>query len=110
MAGGRHPIDHKDHRLRKDFSRSTLVRLLGDWAPVPAPDVRQDFAQRLSQWVGVADAITLLNRGRSLGTYRKGEISREKVLEMMAGGKELVDLEAELAAMNQQAPTEQLGA
>ena len=59
MAGGRHPIDHKDHRLRKDFSRSTLVRLLGDWAPVPAPDVRQDFAQRLSQWVGVADAITL---------------------------------------------------
>ncbi len=45
--------------MRKDFSRSTLVRLLGDWAPLPAPDVRQDFAQRLSQWVGVADAITL---------------------------------------------------
>ena len=45
--------------MRKDFSRSTLVRLLGDWAPVPAPDARQDFAQRLSQWVGVADAITL---------------------------------------------------
>ncbi|MBL9036160.1 MAG: sugar ABC transporter ATP-binding protein [Rhodospirillaceae bacterium] len=51
----------------------------------------------------VADTITLLNRGRSLGSYAKGEISREKVLEMMAGGKELVDLEAELAAMSQQA-------
>ena len=58
----------------------------------------------------VADTITLLNRGRSLGSYRKGEISRDRVLEMMAGGKELVDLEAELAAMNQQAPTEHLSA
>ncbi len=48
----------------------------------------------------VADTITLLNRGRSLGTFAKGEISRDRVLEMMAGGKELVDLEAELAAMN----------
>ena len=48
----------------------------------------------------VADTITLLNRGRSLGTFAKGEISRERVLEMMAGGKDLVDLEAELAAMN----------
>ena len=48
----------------------------------------------------VGDTITLLNRGRSLGTFRKGEISRDRVLEMMAGGKELVDLETELAAMN----------
>ena len=51
----------------------------------------------------VADTITLLNRGRSMGSFRKGEISRDCVLEMMAGGKELVDLETELAAMNQQA-------
>jgi simple sugar transport system ATP-binding protein len=49
----------------------------------------------------VADTITLLNRGRSMGSFRKGEISRDRVLEMMAGGKELVDLETELAAMNQ---------
>jgi simple sugar transport system ATP-binding protein len=48
----------------------------------------------------VADTITLLNRGRSLGTFRKGEISRDRVVEMMAGGKELVDLETELAAMS----------
>ena len=51
----------------------------------------------------VADTITLLNRGRSMGSYAKGEISREKVLEMMAGGKELVDLETELSAMSQAA-------
>jgi simple sugar transport system ATP-binding protein len=53
----------------------------------------------------VADTITLLNRGRSLGTFAKGEISRERVLEMMAGGTELVDLEAELAAMSRPGAT-----
>jgi simple sugar transport system ATP-binding protein len=44
----------------------------------------------------VADRFTLLNRGRSLGTFAKQEISRERVLEMMAGGKELDALTAEL--------------
>jgi simple sugar transport system ATP-binding protein len=47
----------------------------------------------------VGDLFTLLNRGRSLGTFRKDEISREKVTEMMAGGRELVDLTAELEAI-----------
>ncbi|MBX6320634.1 MAG: sugar ABC transporter ATP-binding protein [Rhodospirillaceae bacterium] len=47
----------------------------------------------------VADVFTLLNRGRSMGTFRKGETTRERVTELMAGGRELVDLEAELAAM-----------
>jgi ABC-type lipoprotein export system ATPase subunit len=45
----------------------------------------------------VGDAFTLLNRGRTLGTFRKEEISREEVLNMMAGGKELAQLDAELA-------------
>jgi simple sugar transport system ATP-binding protein len=45
----------------------------------------------------VGDTFTLLNRGRSLGTFAKSEISRDRVLELMAGGKELVDLTAELA-------------
>jgi simple sugar transport system ATP-binding protein len=44
----------------------------------------------------VADRFTLLNRGRSLGTFAKQEISRERVLEMMAGGKEMDALTAEL--------------
>jgi hypothetical protein len=38
----------------------------------------------------------MLNRGRTLGTFRKGEITREEVLEMMSGGKELKELGAEL--------------
>lgn len=46
----------------------------------------------------VGDRFTMLNRGRSLGTFAKGEISREEILGMMAGGKELDQLTAELEA------------
>lgn len=44
----------------------------------------------------VADVFTLLSRGGSLGTFRKEDISREEVLNMMAGGAELESLDAEL--------------
>jgi simple sugar transport system ATP-binding protein len=37
----------------------------------------------------VGDVFTLLNRGRSLGTFRKSEISYEDVLSVMAGGEAL---------------------
>jgi simple sugar transport system ATP-binding protein len=36
----------------------------------------------------VGDLFTVLNRGRSLGTYRAGELSREQLQDMMAGGVE----------------------
>ena len=45
----------------------------------------------------MADAFTLLSRGGSLGSFRKEEVSREEVLNMMAGGAELESLDAELA-------------
>lgn len=45
----------------------------------------------------VADAFTILKRGQSYGTFRKTDVSREEVLNMMAGGQELASLEAELA-------------
>jgi simple sugar transport system ATP-binding protein len=50
----------------------------------------------------VADRFTMLNRGKSLGTFAKRDVTLQDVTEMMAGGKELVDLEAELrtAALN----------
>ncbi len=44
----------------------------------------------------VGDAFTILNRGRTYGTFQKAEVSREEVLNMMAGGKELDELSAEL--------------
>lgn len=45
----------------------------------------------------VGDAFTILKRGRSYGTFRKSEVSREDVLGMMAGSEELDLLEAELS-------------
>jgi simple sugar transport system ATP-binding protein len=44
----------------------------------------------------VGDKFTVLNRGRTLGTHRKDGIERERLLNMMAGGKELEQLSAEL--------------
>ena len=45
----------------------------------------------------VGDRFTILNRGRSYGTFDKAEVSREEVLAMMAGGEELEALSHELA-------------
>ncbi len=40
----------------------------------------------------IGDSFTLLNRGRSLGTFSKAEISKNEVLDMMAGGAEMQQL------------------
>ncbi len=48
----------------------------------------------------VGDRFTILKRGRSSGTYGKSTISRDQLLNLMAGGKELVDLEAEIAKLH----------
>ena len=42
------------------------------------------------------DRFTILKRGRSTGTYARDAITRDELLALMAGGKELVDLEAEI--------------
>jgi simple sugar transport system ATP-binding protein len=44
----------------------------------------------------VGDRFTILKRGRSMGTHSVDKISRDELLNLMAGGKELVDLEAEI--------------
>jgi len=44
----------------------------------------------------VGDVFTLLNRGRSQGTFRKDQITEAEVLDMMAGGRDLKYLQAEL--------------
>jgi hypothetical protein len=45
--------------LPSTFSSSSLVRLLGDWAPLGAPVSGMDFAERLSLWLNAFDAIGL---------------------------------------------------
>ncbi len=44
----------------------------------------------------VGDRFLLLNRGRSMGDYAKGEISRDELTRLMAGGAELEQLAHEL--------------
>lgn len=44
----------------------------------------------------IADSFTLLNRGKSLGTYLKQDVSKDAVLDMMAGGEEMQKLMADL--------------
>ncbi|HTH62179.1 MAG TPA: ATP-binding cassette domain-containing protein [Paraburkholderia sp.] len=44
----------------------------------------------------IGDSFTLLNRGRSLGTFTKDTISKNEVLDMMAGGAEMQKMIAEL--------------
>src|SRR6478736_2834200 len=38
----------------------------------------------------VGDRFVILNRGQSLGTFGKGEIDRQELVRLMAGGRELV--------------------
>ncbi len=44
----------------------------------------------------IADRFTILNRGTSYGTFEKKDVTREQVVEMMAGGQELEELGHEL--------------
>jgi simple sugar transport system ATP-binding protein len=44
----------------------------------------------------ISDRFTILNRGRSYGTFEKKDVTREQVVQMMAGGDELETLGHEL--------------
>jgi simple sugar transport system ATP-binding protein len=44
----------------------------------------------------IGDSFTLLNRGQSMGTFTKGTITKDQVLDMMAGGAEMQKLMGEL--------------
>lgn len=44
----------------------------------------------------VGNRFTVLNRGKTLGTYSKAEIPMEDLQNLMAGGRELQELSAEL--------------
>jgi ABC-type sugar transport system ATPase subunit len=44
----------------------------------------------------IADRFTILNRGRSYGTFDKTDATREQVVQMMAGGEDLEQLGNEL--------------
>lgn len=46
--------------------------------------------------MAVGDRFTVLNRGKTLGTAKRGEITSEQLQDLMAGGQELAQLEGTL--------------
>jgi len=46
--------------------------------------------------MAVGDRFTVLNRGQTLGTAARGDVSVEELQDLMAGGKEMVQLEQSL--------------
>jgi simple sugar transport system ATP-binding protein len=46
--------------------------------------------------MAVGDRFTVLNRGKTLGTAVKGEISPDELQDLMAGGQDMAELEASL--------------
>ena len=46
--------------------------------------------------MAVGDRFTVLNRGKTLGTAKRGEIEADELQDMMAGGQELAELEGSL--------------
>ncbi|WP_371170703.1 ATP-binding cassette domain-containing protein [Aliiroseovarius sp. 2305UL8-7] len=46
--------------------------------------------------LAVGDRFTVLNRGKTLGTAQRGQITPEELQDLMAGGQELVQLEGSL--------------
>src|SRR6059058_2130521 len=47
----------------------------------------------------VGDRFVILNRGQSLGNFPKRQIDRQELVRLMAGGRELAELEHELEAI-----------
>jgi simple sugar transport system ATP-binding protein len=46
--------------------------------------------------LAVGDRFTVLNRGKTLGTAQRGQITPDELQDMMAGGQEMVALEGSL--------------
>src|SRR3989440_5323343 len=48
----------------------------------------------------VGDRFVILNRGQSLGTYAKSELDQQELVRLMAGGRELAELQHELETLS----------
>jgi simple sugar transport system ATP-binding protein len=51
------------------------------------------ISHNINHAFAVGDRFTLLNRGTSKGTHRRGDISRDQVLHVMAGGESLESID-----------------
>ena len=51
----------------------------------------------------MADRFTILNRGHVMGTFKKKDVSREEIMDMMAAGREMDKLMEEIEAIERSA-------
>lgn len=63
--------------MRSSFSQSSLVQLLGAWAPVEAPASGMDVAERLSLWVSAFEAIRLQAAQQAIAGIRSAAADRQ---------------------------------
>jgi hypothetical protein len=70
--------------LRRIFSSSRLVRLLSDLASVEVDASRQDLSERLGEWLGVFDAITLHAAHQSINTVDEEKASAAQLARTFA--------------------------
>jgi hypothetical protein len=91
--------------LRKDLSRSRLVGLLSEWVPEEAPASREDFAQRLSQWLAVSDAITLRAAHQSIPPVARGRPARAPAAATAALGEHFQRVRTSLVKAITASPT-----
>jgi simple sugar transport system ATP-binding protein len=52
----------------------------------------------------VGDRFVILNRGQTIGTFEKHQVDRDELVRLMAGGRELAELEHELQAVKAELP------
>ena len=57
--------------------------------------------------LAVGDRFTVLNRGKTMGTAKKGEITPEELQDLMAGGQQLAELESSLGGTVHEFPARQ---
>ena len=70
--------------MRSHFNRSALVRQLAGWLPAPADAPRQDIAERLGEWLNVADAIALHSAHQALPATRVRRSARKAPTDLQA--------------------------
>lgn len=80
--------------MRRNFSSSRLVRLLGEAAGIEVETPRQDFAERLSLWLDAFDAIQLQAAQQPARMPARPQASRADAARLRA-------LEAEFHRMRQ---------
>lgn len=73
-------------------------------AQVTEEELRKIGTHNVHHAWAVGDTFTVLNRGRSYGTFKREKTHREDLLQMMAGGEELDELAVELDLISKRDP------